>query len=109
MSRRPQRLIRLAQQLANTLGMDIDQDADVMTEEDLRELLNAAIDYVEKAEEEKRLNAAPPTTTPVLIGTGTGSGNQWGTWTTSPTYTHGHTYDTNAGSSVHRYASVYAS
>jgi len=87
--RRPQRLIRLAQHLATSLGLDIDQDSDVISEEELRELLNAAIDYVESAEEFRQAQISRPTL-PGLIGTGVGTGTQWGTWTsTSPTYTYG--------------------
>lgn len=60
MTRRPQRLIRLAQQLAVALGLDIDQDSEHMTEEDLRELLNAALDYVDHAEDYRNRQSASP-------------------------------------------------
>lgn len=114
MTRRPQRLIRLAQQLANTLGLDIDQDADVMTEEDLRELLNAAIDYVETAEEYRQKQISQPNyTLPNIIGVGGGGGgSSQGTWIYPRTYTnsHSHGFNPNSSTSDQRFfASVNAS
>jgi hypothetical protein len=95
-SRRPRRLIRLAQHLAVALGLEIDQDSDSLTEEELRELLNAAIDYVESAEEYRSQRS--PYILPNIIGVGgQGGGYSTGTWTTSPPYTM--TSSTTAASS----------